>query len=135
MPAQVGAALVAWHAYRQAHDATLQGWLFHSRKGGPLSIRALFHVASRVIQEAHAALPSDSQHWPLQRVGPQVLRNTAIVMWLQAGVPESEVVRRLGVESGRALLRLQHKLGAMPDVHAPSAATKTAQPATKPPAL
>lgn len=135
VPAQVGAALVAWHAYRQAHDATLQGWLFHSRKGGPLSIRALFHVASRVIQEAHAALPSDSQHWPLQRVGPQVLRNTAIVMWLQAGVPESEVVRRLGVESGRALLRLQHKLGAMPAVPAPSAATKTAQPAAKPPAL
>lgn len=135
VPTQVGAALVAWHEYRQAHDATLQDWLFHSRKGGPLSIRALFHVASRVIQEAHAALPSDTQHWPLQRVGPQVLRNTAIVMWLQAGVPESEVVRRLGVESGRALVRLQHKLGSMPAVPAPATTTQSARSATKPPAL
>ena len=132
VPPQVGAALVAWRQYRNAHDATRQGWLFHSRKGGPLSIRALFHVASRVIQEAHAALPSDTQHWPLQRVGPQVLRNTAIVMWLQAGVPESEVVLRLGVDSGRALVRLQHKLGTAPLVPAPAAATKTVPSAAEP---
>ena len=134
VPPQVGAALVAWRQYRNAHDATRQGWLFHSRKGGPLSIRALFHVASRVIQEAHAALPSDTQHWPLQRVGPQVLRNTAIVMWLQAGVPESEVVRRLGVENSRALARLQHKLGTAVSAPEPAAATKTAPSAAKPPA-
>ncbi|MDD2713751.1 MAG: tyrosine-type recombinase/integrase, partial [Simplicispira sp.] len=143
VPVHVGEALVAWHQYRHAHDATLQGWLFHSRKGGPLSIRALFHVASRVIQEAHAALPADTQHWPLQRVGPQVLRNTAIVTWLQAGVPESEVVRRLGVESGRALVRLQYKLGTVRTTPPPSAAaaheqsdsaTKIAPSAAKPPA-
>ena len=132
VPAQVGAALVAWRQYRNAHDAALQGWLFHSRKGGPLSIRALFHVASRVIQQAHAALPSATQNWPLQRVGPQVLRNTAIVMWLNAGVPEAEVVRRLGVESGRALARLQHKLGnavaASPPTTAKQALSPTAEP-------
>ena len=135
LPAPVGAALVAWLQYRNAHDASLQGWLFHSRKGGPLSIRALFHVASKVIQEAHAALPADTQHGPLQRVGPQVLRNTAIVTWLNAGVPESEVVHRLGVESGRALVRLQYKLGSSPAAPAPGAATKTAPSAAKPPAL
>lgn len=113
----LGAALVQWRQYRQAHDATLSGHLFHSRKGGPLSIRALFHVASKVIQEAFAALPDTAQQWPLQRVGPQVLRNTAIVTWLQAGVPEAEVVRRIGVESSRALGHLQHKLaGSAPDV-------------------
>ncbi len=123
LPHRVGSALSAWRQYRQAHDASLSGWLFHSRKGGPLSIRALFHVASKVIQEAHAALPSDVQQWPLQRVGPQVLRNTAIVTWLQAGVPETEVVRRIGVESSRALGHLQHKL-------APGAATASAPPAT-----
>lgn len=134
VPAPVGAALVAWHQYRAAHDAALQGWLFHSRKGGPLSIRALFHVASRVIQEAHAALPLDAQSWPLQRVGPQVLRNTAIVMWLQAGVPESEVVSRLGVEDARALVRLQHKIGTAAAAPVPAVATKTARSATKPPA-
>ena len=116
VPAAVGAALVQWRQYRQAHDATLSGHLFHSRKGGPLSIRALFHVASQVIQQAHAALPEDVQKWPLQRVGPQVLRNTAIVTWLQAGVSEAEVVRRIGVENNKALGHLQHKLTApVPD--------------------
>jgi len=127
LPAPVGTALVGWRQYRQAHDATLAGWLFHSRKGGPLSIRALFHVVSQVIQQAHAALPASAQQWPLQRVGPQVLRNTAIVTWLQAGVPESEVVRRIGVESSRALGRLQHKLAP-----AGAAPTTSARPPAKP---
>ena len=128
LPAPLGAALRAWWDYRQAFNADLGGWLFHSRKGGPLSIRALFHVASRVIHEAYAALPQDAQQWPLQRVGPQVLRNTAIVVWLQSGVPGSEVVRRLGVENARALVRLQHKL---PMRTAPS--TVPATPASGPP--
>lgn len=106
----LGQALVQWRQYRQAHDATLSGHLFHSRKGGPLSIRALFHVASKVIHEAHAALPDDVQKWPLQRVGPQVMRNTAIVTWLRAGLSEVEVIRRIGVEDHRALGHLQHQL-------------------------
>lgn len=106
----LGQALVQWRQYRQAHDATLSGHLFHSRKGGPLSIRALFHVASKVIHEAHAALPDNVQKWPLQRVGPQVMRNTAIVTWLRAGLSEVEVIRRIGVEDHRALGHLQHQL-------------------------
>ncbi len=134
LPAPVGAALRAWWDYRQAFNADLGGWLFHSRKGGPLSIRALFHVASRVIHEAAAALPQDTQQWPLQRVGPQVLRNTAIVVWLQSGVPESEVIRRLGVENARALVRLQHKLPARPALPAGAATAKAAaRPASAPP--
>ena len=108
----LGQVLRQWLQYRQAHDAMLSGHLFHSRKGGPLSIRALFHVASKVIQEAHAALPGDAQQWDLQRVGPQVMRNTAIVTWLQAGMSETEVVRRIGVENHQALGHLQHKLAA-----------------------
>lgn len=127
----LGQALVQWRQYRQAHDATLSGHLFHSRKGGPLSIRALFHVASKVIQEAYAALPASAQQWPLQRVGPQVLRNTAIVTWLQTGVPEAEVVRRIGVENSRALGHLQHKLGQRQN----PATTGCVTPTTTPPAL
>ena len=133
LPAPVGAALRAWWDYRQAFNAELGGWLFHSRKGGPLSIRALFHVASRVIHEAAAALPPDAQQWPLQRVGPQVLRNTAIVVWLQSGMPESEVVRRLGVENARALARLQHKLPARPAAGAAARKAAAATPASAPP--
>lgn len=107
---RLGAALAAWLQYRRAHDPDLAGWLFHSRKGGPLSIRALFHVASRVIHEAHAALPRNAQHWPLHRVGPQVLRNTAIVTWLRSGMTETEVVRKIGVENTQALGHLRHQI-------------------------
>ena len=105
-------ALAQWQQYRRAHDPALSGHLFHSRKGGPLSIRALFHVASKVIHEAHAALPDGVQKWPLQRVGPQVMRNTAIITWLRAGLSEVEVIRRIGVEDHRALGHLQHQLSA-----------------------
>ena len=112
VPAAVGAALAQWLQFRRAHDATLSGHLFHSRKGGALSIRALFHVAAKVIHEAHAALPEGVQKWPLQRVGPQVMRNTAIVTWLRAGLSEIEVIRRIGVEDHRALGHLQHQLSA-----------------------
>ena len=138
LPAPLGTALRAWWDHRQAFNADLGGWLFHSRKGGPLTIRALFHVASKVIHEAYAALPPDAQQWPLQRVGPQVLRNTAIVVWLQSGVQESEVVRRLGVENARALTRLQHKLPAHPVPLPPppplgTAAKESVKPASAPP--
>ena len=110
---RLGAALVAWLQYRQAHNPELTGRLFHSRKGGrPLSIRALFHVASKVIHQAHADTPGSAQQWPLHRVGPQVMRNTAIVTWLRAGISEAEIVRRIGVESTRALGHLRHQLEA-----------------------
>ena len=133
LSAPLGAALRAWWDYRQAFNAELGGWLFHSRKGGPLTIRALFHVASKVIHEASAALPPDAQQWPLQRVGPQVLRNTAIVVWLQSGMHESEVVRRLGVENARALTRLQHKLPAHPAPSIVDSVESRATPASAPP--
>ncbi|MNR66524.1 hypothetical protein D3C85_1900540 [compost metagenome] len=46
-------------------------------------------------------------------MGPQVLRNTAIVHWLHAGVAPSEVVQRIGVEQVRALAHLQHCVDAL----------------------
>jgi integrase len=84
--------------------------VFYSRRGGPLSVRMLFHVASQIIQRAHQALPEGAQKAPLQRVGPQVLRNTAIVQWLKSGRSELEVIAQIGVESPRALQHLQHYL-------------------------
>ena len=105
------AALADWLRYRRAHDPKLAGLLFHSRKGGrPLSIRALFHVASKVIHQAHAAQLATEQTYPLQRVGPQVVRNTAVVMWLRAGMAEAEVVRLIGVDGVRALDHLRHQV-------------------------
>ena len=111
LPPAVGAALAAWLCYRRAHQPETNGLLFYSRKGGrPLSVRALFHVAAKIIHQAHAAQAPNSQTYPLQRVGPQVLRNTAIVQWLRAGMAEAEVVRRIGVDGVRALDHLRHQV-------------------------
>jgi integrase len=107
-------ALADWYRFSSAQrgPSVVDGEhpVFYSRRGGPLSVRMLFHVASQIIQRAHQALPEDSQKAPLQRVGPQVLRNTAIVQWLRAGRPELEVIAQIGVESTRALRHLQHYL-------------------------
>ncbi|MOA51687.1 hypothetical protein D3C78_1748660 [compost metagenome] len=45
-------------------------------------------------------------------MGPQVLRNTAIVQWLHDGVAPTEVIQRIGVEQVRALAHLQHCVAA-----------------------
>ena len=110
----VAKALRDWRGFSRAQrgSSVVDGEhvVFYSRRGGPLSIRMLFHVASQIIQRAHEAQPENGQKFPLQRVGPQVLRNTAIVQWLRAGVPELEVIARIGVDSTRALRHLQHYL-------------------------
>lgn len=114
LPEAVSRALVDWRRFSAAQrGATVVDGdhiVFYSRRGGELSVRMLFHVASQIIQRAHQAQAEDHQKFPLQRVGPQVLRNTAIVQWLRAGVPELEVIARIGVNSTRALRHLQHYL-------------------------
>lgn len=107
-------ALADWRRFSSAQrgPSVVDGEhpVFYSRRGGPLSVRMLFHVASQIIQRAHQALPEDAQKAPLRRVGPQVLRNTAIVQWLRSGRSELEVIAQIGVESTRALRHLQHYL-------------------------
>ena len=113
LPPATQSALNAWLAFRRnsGTPAGPQAALFESRKGGPLSIRALFHIASKTIALAQQA--SQDRALPLARMGPQVLRNTAIVHWLHAGVAPSEVVQRIGVEDARALAHLQHCVAAL----------------------
>ncbi|WP_332549414.1 tyrosine-type recombinase/integrase [Comamonas sp.] len=113
LPATTQAALSAWLAFRHNSGTPAQqaAPLFESRKGGPLTIRALFHIASKTIALARQASPDGAL--PLARMGPQVLRNTAIVHWLHAGAAPSEVVRRIGVEDVRALAHLQQCVDAL----------------------
>lgn len=114
LPDSVAQALLIWRRFSAAQrgPSVIEGShiVFYSRRGGELSVRMLFHVASQIIQRAHQAQPEDHQKVPLQRVGPQVLRNTAIVQWLRAGVPQSEVIARVGVNNARSLRHLQHYL-------------------------
>ena len=114
LPPSVAQALLDWRRFSAAQrgPSVVNGnrAVFYSRRDGPLSVRMLFHVASQIIQRAHQAQPESAQKMPLQRVGPQVLRNTAIVQWLRSGMAESEVVARVGLNSTRALRHLQHYL-------------------------
>lgn len=114
LPVASQAALAAWLGFRRrsGSPADSQAPLFESRKGGPLSIRALFHIASKTIALAHQACAGHARPLPLARMGPQVLRNTAIVQWLRAGVAPTEVIQRIGVEQVRALAHLQHCVAA-----------------------
>ncbi len=88
-------ALQAWLDRRhEAPGAAEQpaALVFLSRRALPLSDRTLFKVVADVILRA-----SGTVHMPAQRhIGPQVLRNTRIVFWLRAGMPEPEVVHRAG---------------------------------------
>lgn len=114
LPASSQSALTAWLAFRRrsGSPADAQAPLFESRKGGPLTIRALFHIASKIIALAHQAGADHARALPLARMGPQVVRNTAIVQWLRAGVAPTEVIQRIGVEQVRALAHLQHCVAA-----------------------
>lgn len=113
LPPATQAALTAWLAFRRnsGTPALAHAPLFESRKGGPLTVRALFHIASKTIALAQQA--GQERALPLARMGPQVLRNTAIVHWLHAGMPPSELVQRIGVEQVRALAHLQHCVDAL----------------------
>lgn len=116
LPAPTAAVLSAWMSFRRRSGtpATVQAPLFESRKGGPLTIRALFHIASKTIERAQQA--GTDQAVPLARMGPQVLRNTAIVQWLHQGLAPTEVVQRIGVDHPRALAHLQHCVDALKSV-------------------
>lgn len=113
LPAPTAAALGAWMKFRSKSGtpADAAAPLFESRKGGPLTIRALFHIASKTI--ALAQQTSQGQAMPLARMGPQVMRNTAIVHWLHEGAAPSELVQRIGVDDTRALAHLQHCVDAL----------------------
>ncbi|WP_170162306.1 tyrosine-type recombinase/integrase [Caldimonas tepidiphila] len=78
--------------------------VFVSRKGhAMLSARAVFHVVSAfVLRTLHAC----GECGAVAHVGPNVLRNSALVQWLDEGLAAGEVARRAGLESTRMLLRL-----------------------------
>jgi len=108
LPAHASVAVLAWLSVRatlpvpQAVDSPL----FVSRKqAGRLTPRALFHVANRHISETLAPRYPGSV---LAHAGPMTLRNSCIVRWLDAGMPEDEVLARAGLRESQALLRL-HK--------------------------
>ena len=69
-----------------------------------LTPRALFHLANRHVS---ATLGPRYPDTVLAHAGPMTLRNSCIVRWLDAGLPEGEVLARAGLRESQALLRLR----------------------------
>ncbi|MET1116285.1 MAG: tyrosine-type recombinase/integrase [Comamonas sp.] len=96
--------LAHWLRARAQYPA-MQGEpaLFCSRKSRTLSNHTLLHLVTKTLAEAaqSAGLPTPS------RLGPQIVRNTAIVRWLNAGMPLAEVVERAGLKNVNGLLHLR----------------------------
>ena len=107
LPGDVGAAVLAWLTARDTlalpQDAATP--LFVSRKkAGRLTPRALFHLANRHVSTVLGPRYPDTV---LAHAGPMTLRNSCIVRWLDAGVPEDEILARAGLREPQALLRLR----------------------------
>lgn len=100
-------AVLAWLTARTTLPLPQQADspLFVSRKkAGRLTARALFHVANLFIMRTLSARYPDTL---LAHAGPMTLRNACIVRWLDAGVPDEEVLARAGLKDLQALLRLR----------------------------
>ncbi|MDD2728528.1 tyrosine-type recombinase/integrase [Malikia sp.] len=80
--------------------------VFFTERRKPLSRRVLFHLTSKLITAACQEL---GQELP-RHLGPLVLRNTAILHWLKAGMPQDEVLRRAGYQGRIALEHLRAHL-------------------------
>lgn len=84
--------LKAWIKEQGRDDAKL---LFSTASGGPLSADTVQHLVAKYATAAQKACPSLSQ----KRVSPHVLRHTAAMEFLQAGVDRSLIAIWLGHES------------------------------------
>ena len=104
---QASCAVLAWLTLRatlplpQGADSPL----FVSRKkAGRLTPRALFHLANRHVNTTLGPRYPDTV---LAHAGPMTLRNSCIVRWLDAGLPDEEILLRAGLQEAQALLRFR----------------------------
>ncbi len=107
LPLEASAAVLAWLTVRATlplpQDAGTP--LFVSRKkAGRLTPRALFHLANRHVS---ATLGPRYPDTVLAHAGPMTLRNSCIVRWLDAGLPDDDILARAGLREAQALLRLR----------------------------
>ena len=107
LPDEASRALLAWLTVRATLPLpqTADTPLFVSRKkAGRLTPRALFHLANRHVS---TTLGPRYPNTVLAHAGPMTLRNSCIVRWLDAGLPEDEILARAGLRESQALLRLR----------------------------
>lgn len=103
-------ALQAWLVCRAKHCArekTEVDWLFFSSRGRQLTVPALFTLVSAVVLRASQDPTIKDRNLKPMRVGPQVLRNTAIVEMYRGGMRRADLVTYLGLKNEKGLDRLR----------------------------
>lgn len=107
LPSHVSDALAHWvdvRAKSGAHGKTTS--LFSSRRGGAMTDENLLALVRSHILAAAAALMLQ----PPPRLGPQIVRNSRLVMWLNNGIPAGEVAVRAGLKNIKGLYHLREHL-------------------------
>lgn len=102
--AKLHAALQHWLTARAGYHAMQgQAALFCTRKAPQLSNHTLLHLVTKTLKQAAQArkLPEPA------RMGPQVVRNTVLVQWLDSGCSVEEVLTRSGMKHPNALQHLR----------------------------
>ena len=97
-------ALRHWLQARASYHAMQgQSALFCTRKAPQLSNHTLLHLVTKTLAQAALAsqLPAPA------RMGPQVVRNTVLVHWLESGLSVEEVLARSGMKNPNALQHLR----------------------------
>lgn len=84
--------------------------LFLTERRVGISPRVVFHLVASTVSNAFRAAGLDL---PLH-LGPQVLRNSRIVFWLNSGMPASEVVQRAGFKDAKSFRGLREHIPATP---------------------
>ncbi len=112
-------ALMAWLGLRLEMSLPdgVDSALFMSRKGaGRLTSKTLFTVANKHIQQTLGPELGDAA---LAHAGPMTLRNSCIVRWMDAAMPDFEVLRRAGLKDAQALARLREHVVHSADLRIP----------------
>ena len=104
VPASVAKALGEWLSARQCYEpAQNHEVLFCSRKSPSVSMHALLHLVTKTIRTA-----CQSSNMPYTaRLGPQVVRNTVLVRWLNGDFTVEQVVKAAGLKNARGLYHLR----------------------------
>jgi site-specific recombinase XerD len=107
---QTSEALSQWLVVRDkikgSADAGAQG-LFVSQKSPYVTMGMLLHVCRSLILRACAKVGQP----PPAKLGPQTLRNTAIVRWLDDGIDCGVVARMAGLKNAKGLRHLNMHVG------------------------
>ena len=109
LDSRLSSSLRAWLDVRSyVAKAADQKSLFCSRtnKAEPITSTQLINIVTELLKRASAV----SGHPLPPRMGPQIVRNTRLVMWINEGVPPSQVAVWAGLKDARGLYHLRQHI-------------------------